>query len=113
MNRKNTYCSVITLMLVLVNVGFADAPAVDATAVQQAVATQPIEHHWYDGPLTQSAPQQQAGSTVPTVTSAEAQSELVLPSVSAAQSSSGVTPTLAATDAVVLPRPPRSGITAC
>ena len=107
MNKVTTIGSIVSLMTVLSSVRFADAPAVDATATPQtAVAQSSGRHHWYDGPLTQNAPQQPAVAQVPMATSADAQSELVLPSVSSVQSDSGVTPTLAATDAVELPQPP-------
>ena len=97
----------MSLMTVLSSASFADAPAVDATATPEATVKQSSgKHHWYDGPLTQNAPQQPAVAQVPMATSADAQSELVLPSVSSVQSDSGVTPTLAATDAVELPQPP-------
>ena len=101
MNKVTTIGSIVSLMTVLSSVSFADAPAVDATATPQtAVAQSSGRHHWYDGPLTQNAPQQPAVAQVPMATSADAQSELVLPSVSSVQSDSGVTPTLVATDAV-------------
>lgn len=88
----------------------ADAPAVDAAALSSAqVQPSQVEHHWYDGPIT-TGNAVATVNTTPVASSSEGQSELALPAVSAAQAGSGVSPTLTATDAVVLPQPPAKAL---
>ncbi|MBV52428.1 MAG: tol-pal system protein YbgF [Coxiellaceae bacterium] len=97
--------SVLALSLSLLSMALADAPAIDATSIEQNSASQSVEHHWYDGPIT-SRGQASSKASVPSTHAIKAEAALELPSVSDEQSTLDASPRLAATDAVILPQPP-------